>query len=61
MLGAWDITVKDLRLLVLDKRALVLLLLLPLVFIAILGMSTGQFLTTNEKPDRYRVAVVDQN
>ncbi len=61
MLGAWDITVKDLRLLVLDKRALVLLLLLPLVFIAILGMSTGQFLTTNEKPDRYRVAIIDDN
>lgn len=59
MLGAWDITCKDLKLLVLDKRALVLLLLLPLLFIAILGMSTGQFLTTKQNPDTYRVAVVD--
>ena len=61
MSGAWDITVKDLRLLLLDKRALVLLLLLPLLFIAILGMSTGQFLTTQDKPSRYRVGIVQQD
>ncbi len=61
MNGAWDITVKDLRLLILDKRALVLLLLLPLLFIAILGMSTGQFLTTGERPKGYRVAIVDES
>jgi ABC-2 type transport system permease protein len=61
MNGAWDITVKDLKLLALDKRALVLLLALPLLFIAILGMSTGQFLTTNENPDSYRLAIIDQD
>ncbi|MBI1346877.1 ABC transporter permease subunit [bacterium] len=61
MLGAWDITCKDLKLLVLDKRALVLLLLLPLLFIAILGMSTGQFLTTKQNPDTYRIAIIDGN
>lgn len=60
MTGAWDITAKDLKLLVSDKRALVLLLLLPLLFIAILGMSTGQFLTTKDQPTSYRVAVIDQ-
>lgn len=60
MTGAWDITLKDLKLLVKDKRALVLLLLLPLLFIAILGMSTGQFLTTKDQPSSYRVAVIDQ-
>jgi len=59
VLGAWDITCKDLKLLIADKRALVLLLLLPLLFIAILGMSTGQFLTTKEKPAAYRVAIID--
>jgi ABC-2 type transport system permease protein len=58
-MGAWDITCKDLKLLLRDRRALVLLLLLPLVFIAILGMSTGQFLTKSDQPDRYRIAVVD--
>lgn len=60
MSGAWDITLKDLKLLVMDKRALVLLLLLPLLFIAILGMSTGQFLTTKDQPSSYRVAIIDQ-
>ncbi|MDZ4688160.1 MAG: ABC transporter permease, partial [Planctomycetaceae bacterium] len=59
-MGAWDITCKDLKLLLRDRRALVLLLLLPLLFIAILGMSTGQFLTKNDQPQRYRIAVVDE-
>lgn len=61
MNGAWDITLKDLRLLVLDRRALVLLLMLPLLFISILGMSTGQFLTTGEKPKAYRIAILDED
>lgn len=52
---------KDLRLLVLDRRALVLLLLLPLLFIAILGMSTGQFLTAGQERSGYKIAVIDQN
>lgn len=60
-MGAWDITCKDLKLLLRDRRALVLLLLLPLLFIAILGMSTGQFLTKEDGPSRYRVAVVDED
>jgi ABC-2 type transport system permease protein len=60
-MGAWDITCKDLKLLARDKRALVLLLLLPLLFIAILGMSTGQFLTKDDQPSRYRVAVIDED
>jgi ABC-2 type transport system permease protein len=60
-MGAWDITCKDLKLLARDRRALVLLILLPLLFIAILGMSTGQFLTKNDQPRKYRVAVVDED
>lgn len=59
MQGAWDITVKDLRLLVRDKRALVLLVLLPLVFIAIVGMSTGELFSNKDEQRRYAVAIVD--
>ena len=56
---AWYITRKDLLLLVKDKRAVVLLLVLPLLFISIVGMSTGQFLTRDENNQRFKVAVVD--
>lgn len=59
MNGVWTITRKDLQLLARDKRALVLLVLLPLLFITVIGMSTGQFLTRDEKPHQLRVAVVD--
>jgi len=60
-MAAWDITWKDLRLLAGDKRALVLLLLLPLMFIAILGMSTGQFLTGGGDERKLKIAVVDNS
>lgn len=58
-MAAWYITRKDLLLLVKDKRAVVLLLVLPLLFISIVGMSTGQFLTRDENNQRFKVAVVD--
>lgn len=58
---AWYITHKDLLLLVKDKRAVVLLLVLPLLFISIVGMSTGQFLTRDENNQRFKIAVVDQD
>ena len=58
---AWYITRKDLLLLVKDKRAVVLLLVLPLLFISIVGMSTGQFLTRDENNQRFKIAVVDQD
>ncbi len=60
-MSAWDITCKDLRLLTHDRRALVLLLMLPLMFIAILGMSTGQFLTKDEEQRKLKIAVVDED
>lgn len=60
-MAVWDITCKDLRLLVGDRRALVLLLMLPLMFIAILGMSTGQFLTKDEEQRKLKIAVVDES
>lgn len=60
-MAAWHITLKDLLLLTKDKRALVLLLILPLMFIAIVGMSTGQFLTRDENTERFKIAILDQN
>ena len=44
----WEITVKDLRLILKDRGALYTLLALPVVFIAILGVSTGQLITTHD-------------
>ena len=60
-MSAWHITLKDLRLLAHDKRALVLLLILPLMFISIVGMSTGQFLTRDDDAEQFKIVVVDQN
>lgn len=58
-MSAWYITAKDLQLLVRDKRALVLLVILPLMFISIVGMSTGQLLTRDENSERFKIVVVD--
>lgn len=60
-MGACDITLKDLLVLTKDKRALVLLLLLPLMFIAIIGMSTGQFLTRDDDSELFKIALVDES
>lgn len=58
--GALEITRKDLKLLVRDRRALVLLILLPMGFIAILGMSTGQLFTSGDK-QQYAIGFVDHD
>lgn len=60
-MAAWDITWKDLRLLVKDKRALTLLILLPMMFISIIGMAAGQFLTKDEDQKKLKIAVVDED
>jgi ABC-2 type transport system permease protein len=60
-MGAWEITKKDLRLILKDKGALYTLLALPVVFIAILGISTGQLLTTHEAAKLVKVAIVDED
>lgn len=60
-MSAWQITRKDLLLLLKDRRAVVLLLVLPLLFISIVGMSTGQFLTRDDNTQKFRILVVDQN
>jgi ABC-2 type transport system permease protein len=59
-MAAWQITRKDLLLLLKDRRALVLLLVLPLLFISIVGMSTGQLLTRNDDSQRFRILVIDR-
>jgi len=59
-MGAWDITIKDIRLILKDRGALYTLLALPVVFIAILGVSTGQLITTRDEMKLVKVGVVDQ-
>ena len=60
-MAAWNITCKDLRLLLGDKRALVLLILLPLMFNTIIGMATGQLLTKDEDQRKLKLAIFDES
>lgn len=60
-MSAWHITLKDIKLLINDRRALVLLLVLPLLFISIVGMSTGQFLTGDDTSDQFKIVYVDKS
>ena len=57
----WRITGKDLRLLLRDRRTLLSLLVLPLFFITIIGISAGQLFTEKEKAKRMRVGVVNED
>jgi ABC-2 type transport system permease protein len=57
----WKITKKDVRLLLRDRRALFVLIALPLTFITILGFSAGQLFSQKEKGKRYRLGVIDQS
>ena len=58
-MNAWQITLKDLRLLQRDRRTLFILVALPLIFITILGLSTGQFLTMQDKNQLIQIAIVN--
>jgi ABC-2 type transport system permease protein len=60
-MGAWLITVKDLRTVIKDRGALFTLLALPVVVIAIIGMSTGQLLTAHEETKLIRMGFVDES
>jgi len=51
---------KDLRLLMKDRRAFAILLAMPLVFIAVLGFSTGRMLGWQAENATLRLVVVDQ-
>ncbi|MGE5194715.1 MAG: ABC transporter permease [Deltaproteobacteria bacterium] len=58
-MNASQITRKDLLLLYRDRRTLSVLVALPLAFISILGLSTGQLFSQAQKARTIRVAVVD--
>jgi len=56
----WTLAKKDLRLLIRDPRAMVVLLAMPLIFIFVLGASLGEGF--GQKPDdRLRISIVDQD
>lgn len=57
----WKITKKDVRLLLRDRRALFVLIALPLTFITILGFSAGQLFSQKEKGKKYRLGVVNED
>ncbi len=54
----WTLARKDLRLLVRDARALVILLIMPLIFILVLGLSLGEGFGQKAE-DRLRVSVLN--
>src|SRR5438876_7213337 len=57
-MATWTLAKKDLRLLLRDRRAVVILLAMPFIFILVLGMSLGEGF--GQKPDdRLRVSLVD--
>jgi ABC-2 type transport system permease protein len=60
-MNAWQITKKDVKLLVRDRRTLFVLVALPLAFIAILGVSTGQLFNEREKARKVRLGVVNED
>src|SRR5580704_273734 len=60
-MNAWKITKKDMLLLIRDRRTLLGLVLLPLLFISILGLSAGQFFSAKEKAKKMRVGVVNED
>src|SRR5438874_11057656 len=54
----WTLARKDLRALIRDPKAAIILLVMPLVFILVLGVSLGEGF--GQKPDdRLRVSIVD--
>ena len=60
-MGAWEITKKDLRLLTRDRRALVTLVAFPLIFIGILGISSGKLLGWKAENELLKITVVDED
>jgi ABC-type transport system involved in cytochrome c biogenesis permease component len=56
----WILARKDLRRLLRDRRAMIILLAMPIIFVLVLGLSLGE--TFGQKPDdRLRVSVVDED
>lgn len=59
-MGFWQITKKDLRLLVRDRRTTALLIVLPLVFITIIGLTTGKLLGWKRSNQLLQIGYLDQ-
>ena len=60
-MGVWEITLKDLRLILKDRGALYTLLALPVVFIAILGVSTGELFSKHDEGKLLKIGMVDES
>lgn len=58
---AWIIAKKEMKLLLRDLRALVILLALPLVFMTIIGFSVGEFLGARSDNAEVRVGVFNES
>lgn len=56
----WHIARKDIHLLLQDRRALVVLLIFPMIFITIIGLTTGKMLGWQNKNQMLTVAYSDQ-
>ncbi|MEX2286063.1 MAG: ABC transporter permease [Planctomycetaceae bacterium] len=56
----WQIVKKDLRLMLRDRRALATLVVLPLIFITIIGLTTGQLLGWSDRNKLLKIAFVDE-
>ena len=56
----WEITRKDLILLARDARALFVLVAFPLLFITIIGLTTGQLLGWKSENQILKIGVIDQ-
>jgi len=59
-LAAWAIIHKELLILARDRRAVAVLLFMPILFIAILGLSTGKLLGQNAQNALLKLAFVDE-
>jgi ABC-2 type transport system permease protein len=59
-MSVWHITAKDLYLLLRDRRTFAILVFLPLAFIAIIGLSTGQLLGWRNANQVLKIAMVDE-
>lgn len=55
----WTITAKDLYLLARDRRTIAVLVMLPLVFIVIIGLTTGKLLGWRSSNQTLKIAAVD--
>ncbi|HEY3967319.1 MAG TPA: ABC transporter permease [Planctomycetaceae bacterium] len=61
MLNAWPLTKKDVKLLARDRRTIFVLVALPLAFISILGLSTGQLFSQRDKARKVKIVVVNED